>query len=47
MGCSLCNTIHPNARFRRGLYYCPVGHMYINADVNGSLNKDEVLSRRN
>ena len=36
--CSLCGKIHPNARIKRGLYYCPAKHRYINADVNGSLN---------
>ncbi|MCL5068932.1 MAG: transposase [Thaumarchaeota archaeon] len=38
--CSLCegHPIHPNARIYRGLYYCPVKHSYINADVNGSRN---------
>ena len=36
--CSLCGTIHPNARLKRGLYHCPAKHRYINADVNGSQN---------
>ena len=36
--CSLCGTIHPNARIKRGLYHCPAKHRYINADVNGSQN---------
>ena len=36
--CSLCGTMHPNARLKRGLYYCTTEDRYINADVNGSPN---------
>jgi putative transposase len=46
--CYFCKVKHPKAkhsgRVHRGLYVCPVKHMAINADVNGSANMDMNLA---
>jgi len=46
--CHFCGVKHPtgkhSGRVHRGLYICPVKHMAINADVNGSMNMDMNLA---
>ena len=36
----------PRTRLKRGVYYCPIKHRYINADVNGSLNIADASPRK-